>query len=342
MNDIKPPSVADAAPVATDSAPAVSSSSSLTAGAQLIPIDLIDIPEDRSRDLDEDWVEVLADMIGEAGLINAITIRAGDGGKFNLVTGLHRFSAAVILGWQVIPARISNAVDDDNAKLEEIVENIGRNELNALDRAHHLYDLQQVYERLHPEVKAGVAGAKAKHGSASDNLSFAENAAESTGLDKRSIQRAVAIWKGLSVASRQRCAGTWLASHQSSLQAISGLTPAVQAKVLDLLLAEKPEATSVADALVIINDGRLPNHVEKKFATINKTLRDLKDGELEAVLAVNADRILSILQRLPAQAERKLHDLKEALTAMADKELEVLVEAHADRLVATLKRMGRI
>lgn len=280
---------AESAPVA---------STPLAAGAQLIPIDLIDIPEGRSRDLDEDWVEVLADMIGEAGMINAITLRAGDDGRFKLVSGLHRLSAAVVLGWQVILARISSAVSDDEAKLEEIIENIGRNELNALDRAHHLYDLQQVYERLHPEVKAGVAGAKAKHGSASDNLSFAENAAESTGLDKRSIQRAVAIWKGLSVSSRQRCAGTWLASHQSSLQAISQLTPAIQTKVLDMLLGEKPEATSVADALTIISDGRLPTHVEKKFKAINTTLKNLKDAELETVLAVHADRIIDTLKRM--------------------------------------------
>lgn len=264
---------------------------------QSIAIADIDIPADRSRDLDEAWVEVLAGMIGEAGLINPITVME-EFGRYRLVTGLHRLSAAVVLGWDAIPARISTADSADEAKLEEIIENIGRNELGALDRAHHLYDLKQVYERLHPETKAGVAGAKAKHGDANDNLSFAGSAAEKVGLDKRSVQRAAAIWKGLSVASRQRCAGTWLARHQSSLQALSAQTHAVQHNVLDLLLAEKPAATTVADALVIINDGRLLSHVEKKFASINKTLSGLKDGELEAVLAVNAERIIETLRRM--------------------------------------------
>lgn len=280
--------------VATADAPAVTA---LAAGAHLIPLDLIDIPPERSRELDEGWVEVLADLIGEAGLINAITVREADGGRFLLVTGLHRLSACVVLGWAAIPARISNAASDDDAKLEEIVENIGRNELNALDRAHHLYDLKQVYERLHPETKAGIAGAKAKHGFATEIFSFAAAAAESTKLTERAIRMSVAIWKGLSVASRQRCAGTWLASHQSSLQALSHLAHPFQAKVLDILLADKPEATTVADALTIMNDGRLLTHVEKKFATLNKALSGLKDGELDAVIAVNEERIIASLKR---------------------------------------------
>lgn len=258
----------------------------------------IDIPEDRSRDLDEDWAEVLAEMIADAGLLNPITVRPGEGDRFLLVTGLHRLSAAMVLGWDTIPARISTADSDDAAKLEEIVENIGRNELNALDRAHHLHDLKAVYERLHPETKAGVAGAKAKHGSANAVFAFAAVATETTGLSRRSVETSIAIWKGLSVASRQRCARTWLARHQASLMALAQLPAGMQAKVLDILLADNPRAGTVADALVIIRDGRPKTPSEKKFAAINKTLSGLKDGELEAVLAVNAERIIHTLQKM--------------------------------------------
>lgn len=324
---------------ATDGAPVAAA---LAAGAHLIPIDLIDIPPERSRGLDEDWVEVLADLMADAGLINPITVREVDEGRFRLVTGLHRISAALVLGWAAIPCRFSSADSDDAAKLEEVVENLGRNELNALDRAHHLYDLKEVYERHHPEVKNG--GDRRSEMAKKQNAIFAfcSIATDKTGLSRRSVELSISIWKGLSVASRQRCTGTWLASHQSSLQALSQLGHPVQAKVLAILLADKPKATTVADALVVIGDGRLPTHVEKKFATINKTLAALKDGELEAVLAVNADRIASALDRMPARAERRVVELQETFSALEDSAFETVVEAHADRIIETLKRMGRI
>lgn len=279
----------------TESAPIASAP--LAVGAQLIPIDLIDIPEDRSRDLDEAWAETLAASMAEIGLIKPITVRE-NGLRWTLVTGLHRLSGAILNGWEAISATPSRAANDDEAKREEIVENIIHAELSALDRAHHLYDLMQVYERMHPELKRG---GDQKSASATDRtaiFAIRSEIADRVGLSARAIRLSVAIWKSLSVASRRRCAGTWLAAHQSSLQAISQLTPAIQTKVLDMLLAEKPEATSVADALTIISDGRLPTHVEKKFKAINATLKNLKDAELETVLAVHADRVIETLKRM--------------------------------------------
>lgn len=263
-----------------------------------IPIALIDIPPNRSRELDEAWVEVLAGMIAEAGLINPITVMP-EFGRFRLISGLHRLSAFVFLGLDDIPAHVSSADSTDEAKLEEIVENIGRNDLKALDRAHHLHDLIQVYERLHPELKRGGDRGNQHTGGKRQTaiLAVRQEIAERAGLSERAIRLSAAIWKGLSAAARQRCAGTWLASHQSSLIALSHLGHTLQAKVLDVLLADKPKATTVADALLIINDGRLLTHVEKKFATINKSLSALKDGELDAVIAVHEERVIASLKR---------------------------------------------
>lgn len=262
-----------------------------------ISISVIDIPENRSRELDEAWAEALAGMIAEVGLIKPITVRP-NGDRFTLVAGLHRLSAFVILERDEIPFILSNATTDDEAKLEELVENLGHNDLNPLDRAHHLYDLKQVYERLHPEAKhGGDRGNQHTGGRQNEIFSFSQDAAEKTGLNKRSIEIAVAIWRGLSVGSRKRCTGTWIADHQSSLIALSKLTNPIQIKVLDILLAAKPEATTVADAQTILANGRLPTHVEKRFETINKTISSLKDGELDAVVVAHADRLIAALKR---------------------------------------------
>lgn len=282
---------------ATDGTPATAAK---VAGVQLIPIGLIDVPQNRSRDLDREWVKVLAGMIVDAGVINPITVRPV-GGRFQLITGLHRLSAAASLEWRgvnAIAARLSDAETDDEAKREEILENIGRNELNALDRAHHLYDLKHVYERLHPDARNGGDRRSAKAKNQNAIFAFCSVAPEETGLSRRAIEMSIAIWKGLSVESRRRCAGTWIASHQSSLIALSRETHSVQANVLDILLAENPEASTVGDALLILLNGRLLTHVEKKFDTLKKKLDGLEDAELEIVIAGQADRIIAALKRM--------------------------------------------
>lgn len=267
-----------------------------------IPTKDIEIPSDRARDLDEAWVDGLATLFQAQGQINAITVRKLDTG-FRLVTGLHRHGAAVKLGW-AIRTRISLATNDDEARLEEVMENLGRNDLKALDRAHHLFELKQVYERLHPETKNGGdrRSESRRQILPSDPepvaiFGFATGTAEKIGLSERSIRLAISIWKGLSVASRARAAGTWLADHQSSLKQLSAQTPAYQKAVLDCLFANPPTATNVTEALVIIENGRAPSHTEKKFASLNKALTGLKDEELDSVLSVHEDRIVSWAKR---------------------------------------------
>lgn len=285
-----------------------------------ISVSEITIPENRARSLDAVWVEALAKIIEAQGLTNAVTLRE-ENGKHVLVTGLHRLAAFKKLNRETIPARLSTASNDDEAMLEEVMENLGRNELNALDRCHHLYELKTVYERLHPEAKNGgdrgnqYTGGKSgrtqnfRSGTPDNDgkikvqnlqldfeqeiFAFSLDAAEKTGLSRRTIEYAVAIWKGLSVASRHRLEGTWIAKHQGNLKALAEQTPVTQEQVLDLMLAEPAQANSVSDALIIINNGRLPNGQEKHFQALTNKLSRLSDDDLDIVLSAQADRVIA-------------------------------------------------
>ena len=265
---------------------------------EFVDIDTILI-EHRSRDTDQAWVEALAAMIRETGMLHPVVLWRSDEGP-RLVAGAHRIAAQKLNGETQIAATWSNATSLAQAKVLEITENIGRRELSALDRAQHLFDLKEAYEALHPEVKAGVAGAKARHGDATEIISFADDAAETLGLSQRSIQLAVALWKGLSPTSKSTIKGTWLADHQAGLMQLSKQTAGVQKKALALIFppkARQPQATSVADALYILENGRLLNSVEKRFLGLNKTIQNLADEELDAVLASNEERIMAWVQR---------------------------------------------
>jgi hypothetical protein len=56
---------------------------------------------------------------------------------------------------------------------------------------------QPIYEELHPETKAGVAGDLARQGSASEKSAFAEAASDATGKSRRSVEIAAARGEAL-------------------------------------------------------------------------------------------------------------------------------------------------
>ena len=287
-----------------------------------LPIFAIEVPADRARDLDPAWAEALAAVIAAQGLHHPIRVRqvgaAGEDDGWRLVSGLHRLEAARLLGWTEIAVTVSTVASDDEARLEEVMENLGRHELIALDRCHHLHELKQVWERLYPEAKHGGkrAGAGRKESqtdangsqrikaqslrldySGSEVFGFVRATAERIGLSQRSIEQAVRIWRGLSRASRARLPGTALARKQTELAALAELKPAVQEQVLDLIFGDA-EPGNIAQALEYLENGRALNAVEKRFQTASRAFGALDDDTMEGVISCHRDRVMAALKRL--------------------------------------------
>lgn len=264
----------------------------------------IEIPSDRARDLDTAWAEALGALIKAQGLTNAITVRVLPAGGHILVTGLHRLEAHRSLFLDTIRARISHAQTDDEARLEEVMENLGRNELNALDRCHHLYELKQVYERIYPQAKHGgdrkseiKRQALPLDNPSSEIFGFARDTAEKIGLSDRSIRMAVKIWTDLTQASRIRLAGSDLAKKQTELKLLSSQTAPIQKKVLDLVQLPEHSPTSIQEALDYLENGTPINSVERKFIAFTKTFSELPDNDLDRLVIAAEERIIASLKR---------------------------------------------
>jgi len=251
---------------------------------------------DRSREINDAWVEVLMVSIKSHDLINPITVWM-NGDKCHLVAGLTRITAVERLGHETIPINVSKAKSFEEAKILEVSENIARNELNAFDRARHLFDLISVNEKLHPEIKHG--GDRKSEGVKNQVaiLAIRSDIAEQVGLSERVVRRDVAIWKGLTPASRTVVKATWLARHQAGLQQLSAQSPKVQKKICDLLFCEKPQVSNVTDALIIINKIRVPTHIEKRFSSINKALDSLTENQLDDIFTTHEAKITAWIER---------------------------------------------
>ncbi|UXT99421.1 ParB/RepB/Spo0J family partition protein [Agrobacterium tumefaciens] len=306
-----------------------------------IPLSEIDIPENRARSFDPDEAKALAFIIGRTGLQNPIRVRAV-GNRFRLIAGRKRLEAIRLLEWEAIPSTVSTAQTDDDARLEEVMENLGRFDLNKLDRCQHLYELKQVYERLHPEVKHGgdrkseIKTQNLRLDSESPEIfGFAAAMAEKIGMSRRSVELAVEIWTGLTPESRQRLAGTRLANHQSGLKELSEQSPAGQTGVLDLLLSEPAAASTVSEAVTIFRKGTVMTPAEKKLETVKRTLNSLPAPVADAAVSAQVDARIAEMKKNIAILSKFFADLK-------DDDLDSVIDQNEDRVIASLKRRGRI
>ncbi len=91
-------------------------------------------PEQPRTIFDPEALEELATSIKELGIVQPITVRRLETGKFQIISGERRFRASKIAGLEAIPAYIRLA--DDQAVLEmALVENIQREELDPIEIA---------------------------------------------------------------------------------------------------------------------------------------------------------------------------------------------------------------
>lgn len=91
-------------------------------------------PDQPRRDFDEEALKELADSIKQIGVVQPITLRKIEDGKYQIIAGERRFRASQIAGIESIPAYIRD-VNDSQLMEMALVENIQREDLNAIEEA---------------------------------------------------------------------------------------------------------------------------------------------------------------------------------------------------------------
>ena len=100
-----------------------------------IPIsEIFPNPTQPRRDFDPEALEELADSIRTLGIIQPITVKRDGAGRYLIISGERRWRAAQLAGLETLPAYIREA-DDENLHAMALVENIQREDLNAIEIA---------------------------------------------------------------------------------------------------------------------------------------------------------------------------------------------------------------
>lgn len=102
----------------------------------LVPLSSIEVNPFQPRvDFDQDRLRDLADSILIHGVIQPITVRLIENGKYQLISGERRLRASKMAEIDEIPAYIKADVTDQESLEIALIENIQREDLNALEIA---------------------------------------------------------------------------------------------------------------------------------------------------------------------------------------------------------------
>ncbi len=153
-------------------------------------------PGTRLRSLTDATVERLMQSIADVGLLHPVcvyhrrVIRGGiavDG--FGIVAGAHRVEACKRLGWETIPAVITDA-DELHRQLAEVDENLCGTTLSPAERALFTQRRKDIYEALHPETRnGGDRRSSDRQVGELKNDRFTADTAARTGQSERKVQR---------------------------------------------------------------------------------------------------------------------------------------------------------
>ncbi len=121
-----------------------------------IPVEWIHVnPFQPRKDFDSPGLEDLAASIRTHGIIQPLTVRRIAADQFQLIAGERRLRAARIAGLETVPAYI--LLTDDQGMIEiALIENIQREDLNALDVAISLNRLLSECNLTHESLSSRV------------------------------------------------------------------------------------------------------------------------------------------------------------------------------------------
>ena len=126
--------------------------------AEVAIADIIPNPLQPRYDFDDEALAELSASIATLGVIQPITLRRRNDGKYTIISGERRWRASQMAGLETLPAYIRE-VEDEDLHAMALVENIQRQDLNAIEIA---LGMQRLIEEcgLTQEAMADKVGKK--------------------------------------------------------------------------------------------------------------------------------------------------------------------------------------
>lgn len=102
-------------------------------------------------EMEEVPLQELADSIKKQGILQPLLIRELTSGRYEIIAGERRWRASQIAGLKEVPVIIKQ-VDDETAMAMALLENLQREDLNAMDQARAMHRLTTEFSLTHQQI----------------------------------------------------------------------------------------------------------------------------------------------------------------------------------------------
>lgn len=198
----------------------------------------------------KETLEELAASIKEKGILQPIVARRHINGTFEIISGERRWRAAQIAGLKTVPVILKTVTDKDALELA-IIENVQREDLNAIDEA-------EAYHRLITEF--GITQAQA---------------AEKVGKDRSTVTNALRLLALTTEVRDMVSSGTLSAGHAKAIASVEDVTRQVKIakQAVDKKLSVRAIEKLVAGKLEEDQEGELLTPEQKAAAALQQELQ---------------------------------------------------------------------
>lgn len=152
----------------------------------VVNVRLADIEPNRTqprKNFDEEALQELADSIARHGLIQPIVVRPEANGSYRIIAGERRWRACRMAGLAEVPVAIKEV--DDKALMEmALIENLQREDLNAIEEAKGYKTLMDTYGLTQAEVSESVGKSRSAVANTLRLLNLNEQETEALETDK--------------------------------------------------------------------------------------------------------------------------------------------------------------
>jgi ParB family chromosome partitioning protein len=282
----KPPGSAEVSktPSVDTTAPATSSDA-----VRRVPLaKVVPCPFQPRKNFAPEALKELADSIREQGIVQPLVVRE-QGGKFELIAGERRWRASQLIGLKEVPVIVR--VADDRTVLElALIENLQRENLNAIEEAQGYSQLQDQFSLTQEEVATKVGKSRAAVANALRLLKLPVAVQEKLRKDELSVGHAKVIL-GLPTDKLQTAAADRIIADKLNVRQ----TEVLVAKLL--VRASTPATTTVAVPVRDAHITSLEGSIRERVGTKVHLRYNQGKGSLEIVFFSDAEleRILDIL-----------------------------------------------
>ncbi|HEX4816607.1 MAG TPA: ParB/RepB/Spo0J family partition protein [Nonomuraea sp.] len=244
---------------------------------------------------DEERLEELAESVREVGLLQPIVVRSVGGGQYELIMGERRWRACQQVGLDPVPAIVRNTQDTDLLR-DALIENLQREQLNALEEAAAYQQLLDDFQATHEQLAKKVGRSRSHITNTLRLLTLPPEIQSKVAAGVISAGHARALL-GLSSDEEQIQLAKRIVAELLSVRAVEEIVAMGSAKAAQKPARERqpakpadPGLTHLADRLsdhfetkVKVDLGRRKGRIVVEFATIDDLERIIGTMAPEAV-----------------------------------------------------------